>query len=225
MSTDDGFKPPPDDAFQPPPDDGFQPGIDWDEPSGDRSTDDGSDDDIAALREQVAELAAQVEKQTEALELQDQAIGRLLDQRGGEIRPAPWLYHEKPADGENVDLLPTWVAWWNLRYAPVNDRRHKIPLCWQEHGGLAAEIATLYWSWLHAFILAKATADAAQNWHDRWLPGFLSRMPMWAPSSCFEGRHQAPFDPDQATWNRSSGPSAYAGTVSGDNDHGPTGLN
>ena len=43
---------------------------------------------------------------------------------------------------ERVDMLPTWVAWFNLRYAPLEQTR-RIPYCWAEHGGLAAEIATL----------------------------------------------------------------------------------
>ena len=90
---------------------------------------------------------------------------------------------------KNVDMLPTWVAWWNIRYAPLEHTR-RIPYCWPEHGGLAAEIATLAYSWQRAFNDAKANSDAAQMWHDRWLPGFQQRMRTWIPADCFDGTHK-----------------------------------
>ena len=88
-------------------------------------------------------------------------------------------------------MLATWVAWWNLRYAPLEHTR-RIPYCWPEHGGLAAEIATLAFSWHRAFNDAKANHDAAQMWHDRWLPGFHQRMRQWIPTDCFDGTHKEP---------------------------------
>ena len=144
--------------------------------------------EVAELRSELADLRDLVAKQTRAIEAIDGVLGKLVDVRSGTLRPAPWCYHTPPpADG--VDVLPTWVAWWNLRYAP-HDRTKQIPYCWPEHGGLAAEIATLAHAWRKAFDDAKANTDAAQMWHDRWLPGFLHRMRTWAPADCFDDNHK-----------------------------------
>jgi hypothetical protein len=144
--------------------------------------------EIAELRLEVETLSDLVNRQNRAIEAIDGVLGKLLDAREGELRPAPWCYHEPPTM-KNVDVLHTWVSWWNLRYAPQDHTRH-IPYCWQQHGGLAAEIATLASTWQKAFNDVKANADAAQAWHDRWLPGFLQRMRYWVPADCFDGTHK-----------------------------------
>ena len=145
-------------------------------------------DEIADLRREVAELRDQLGQQARAIEALDGVLGKLVDVRDGTLVPAPWCYHEPPPL-KGVDVLPTWVAWWNLRYAP-QEHGKLIPYCWQEHGGLAAEIATLATCWQRAFHDAKANSDAAQMWHDRWLPGFLQRMRTWVPADCFDGTHK-----------------------------------
>jgi hypothetical protein len=144
--------------------------------------------EVDLLRRELADLRDLVTKQTRAIEAVDGVLGKLADLRTGTLRPAPWCYHDPPpVDG--VDVLPTWVAWWNLRYAP-HDRTKRIPYCWPEHGGLAAEIATLAHTWRKAFDDTKANTDAAQMWHDRWLPGFQQRMRTWAPADCFDDNHK-----------------------------------
>lgn len=146
-------------------------------------------DEVADLRREVAELQDLVRAQSRAIEAIDGALGKILDVREGTLTPAPWCYHQPPPM-VNVDVLPTWVAWYNLRYAALEPSK-QIPYCWEEHGGLAAEIATLAHTWRKAFNDVKANTDAAQMWHDRWLPGFLSRMRWWAPADCFDGEHRA----------------------------------
>lgn len=143
--------------------------------------------ELVDLRREVAELRDLVRAQGRALEAIDAALSKLFDTREGKLQPAPWCYHQPPPM-KNVDVLPTWVAWFNLRYAPLEHSK-KIPYCWEEHGGLAAEIATLAVNWQKAFDDVKANSDAAQMWHDRWLPGFLQRMRWWAPAACFDGDH------------------------------------
>ena len=145
-------------------------------------------DDHDELRRELRTLRDTVAQQNRAIEAIDGVLGRLVDLREGELRPAPWCYH-RPPPMKNVDVLPTWVAWFNLRYAP-QEHTKRIPDCWEEHGGLAAEIASLAISWQRAFDDKKATSDAAQMWHDRWLPGFLQRMRWWAPADCFDGEHR-----------------------------------
>lgn len=143
--------------------------------------------EVVDLRREVAELRDLVRAQGRALEAIDAALGKLFDTREGKRRTAPWCYHQPPPMID-VDVLPTWVAWFNLRYAPLEQSK-RIPYCWEDHGGLAAEIATLAVNWQRAFDDVKANSDAAQMWHDRWLPGFLQRMRWWAPAGCFDGDH------------------------------------
>lgn len=150
-----------------------------------------SDDlgELADVRRQLVSLRDLVHSQSRAIEAIDEVMGKLVDVREAKVRPAPWCFHEPPPV-EDVDILLTWVAWFNLRYAAL-DHTKQIPYCWHEHGGLAAEVATLAFSWRKAFDDVKANHDAAQMWHDRWLPGFLSHMRWWAPAECFDGTHKA----------------------------------
>ena len=148
----------------------------------------GGSDGVADLRRQLASLRELVTSQARAIEAIDQVMSKMVDLRDSKPRPAPWTYHEPPPV-EGVDILPTWVGWFNLHYAPL-DHTKQIPWCWAEHGGLAAEIATLAFAWRTAFDDVKANHDAAQMWHDRWLPGFLSRMRWWTPADCFDGTHK-----------------------------------
>lgn len=144
--------------------------------------------DLGGLRRELDTLRELVQSQSRAIEAIDEVLSQLIDVRDGQLLPAPWCYHEPPP-AEDVDVLPTWVAWFNLRYVPL-DPTKQIPYCWPEHGGLAAEIATLAFAWSKAFDDVKANHDAAQMWHDRWLPGFLQRMRFWAPRECFDGAHR-----------------------------------
>jgi hypothetical protein len=164
--------------------------------------------ELAALRREVATLRDLVNTQNRAIEAIDGVLGKLIDAREGTLQPGPWCYHEPPPT-KNVDVLPTWVAWWNLRYAP-QEHTKRIPYCWEQHGGLAAEIATLAYGWQKAFNDVKANSDAAQMWHDRWLPGFLQRMRYWAPADCFDGTHKEE--------RRTTGPST---TASSEDDVSP----
>lgn len=148
----------------------------------------GGPDEVGDLRREVANLRDLTGAQGRAIEAIDAALAKLLDIREGQLRPAPWCYHAPPPLMD-VDVLPTWVAWFNLRYAPQEQAR-QIPYCWEQHGGLAAEVATVAYTWQKAFDDVKANSDAAQMWHDRWLPGFLQRMRSWAPADCFDGTHR-----------------------------------
>ncbi|QDP95345.1 hypothetical protein FOE78_04950 [Microlunatus elymi] len=169
-------------------DDPFDP---FDE-SGDYGVRSPDPSEVSRLQIEVRSLRDTVNQQNRAIEAIDGVLGRLVDVREGELRTAPWCYHQPPPM-KDVDVLPTWVAWFNLRYAP-QEQTKRIPYCWEQHGGLAAEIATLAFAWRRAFNDAKSNSDAAQMWHDRWLPGFLQRMRQWAPADCFDGSHRAPRD-------------------------------
>ena len=177
---------------QPPEDDPLDPTVDFfarpADPAGIGGT--GGDSEVARLRREIADLRDLIGRQGRALEAVDTVLTKLIDPRDHTPRPAPWCWHDPPPTAD-VDVLATWVAWWNLRYAPLEHMR-RIPYCWPEHGGLAAEIATLAFSWHRAFNDAKANHDSAQMWHDRWLPGFHQRMRQWIPTDCFDGTHKEP---------------------------------
>lgn len=106
------------------------------------------------------------------------------DGRGAKDKPAAWLHTDPPPT-----TLPDWVEWFNEMYEPTQ-RVNRIPACWREHPGLLAELSTLWWSWRVAFIGRQASATDAQNWHDRWLPGFQARMKRWTGSDCLAGHHK-----------------------------------
>ena len=164
----------------------------------------GELDEVGDLRREVATLQDLVRAQGRAIEAVDAALTTIVDLRGGTLVPSPWCYHQPPPMVD-VDVLPTWVAWFNLRYAPLEHSK-QIPYCWEQHGGLAAEIATLAATWQKAFHDAKANSDAAQMWHDRWLPGFLSCLRWWTPAGCFDGDHRG--DPRRPGIERTQNPEA-----------------
>ena len=166
------------DFFEPPPDPDDNPAP-------------GTLGDAPAPAEEIAELRAILDQQQTVLVAIDEALAKIIDARTGKIARAPWCYHDPPQPGEGEDELTVWVSWWNASYAPLQTK-NQIPPCWGLHGGLAAEIATLYHTWRRAFHDAKATAEAAQTWHDRWLPGFLHRMELWCSDECRRGQHREP---------------------------------
>lgn len=127
-----------------------------------------------------------VEKATEKLMRLVLAHDEILSEDDGSRvdKPAAWLHTDPPGES-----LPEWVAWFNEMYAPTQSL-NAIPKCWSQHPGLLAELSTLWWTWRLAFIGRKASAEAAQNWHDRWLPGFQSRMTRWASKDCLSGHHK-----------------------------------
>lgn len=122
------------------------------------------------------------------VDLLEQSVDQILDHLATETEatqgPAPWL-HAEPAPDINTDLT-VWVTWWKTNYEPAQ-AADRIPECWLQHPGLVAELMTLWHVWQAAFLDPKANPEAAQNWHDRWLPGFLGRIPHWVPNNCMSG--------------------------------------
>lgn len=124
-------------------------------------------------------------------------------------KPAAWLHTDPPGES-----LPQWVAWFNQMYEPTQNV-HEIPQCWSAHPGLLAELSTLWWTWRIAFIGRKASAEAAQNWHDRWLPGFQSRMDRWARKDCLLGNHKVASSPRAAATSSEEGRSGKRTAAAG----------
>jgi uncharacterized small protein (DUF1192 family) len=162
-------------------------------------------DRMALLTEQVAELKAQVA-----------AIGK--EKKAAKAKPAEWAWFPVPALSSHPPAtLALWVEFYNATYVTTmssnstdNDHNRPIPECWLQHPGLAAEIATLAASWRVAFVGPDADATSAQNWHDRWRPGFTDRLHGWAPCSSdrhFTSREASPPREHRFTDDESASPS------------------
>lgn len=144
----------------------------------------------------VMALTATVEGLTEHILILDATVAELLQEKmAAKAAPAEWAWFAVPEHTEYPPAtLVLWVAFYNATYVTTtnanstnNDHNRPIPGCWLQHPGLAAEIATLAASWRAAFVGPDADPASAQNWHDRWRPGFTDRLNGWA--SCSPDRH------------------------------------
>lgn len=114
--------------------------------------------------------------------------------------PAPWVWFSPPAATEDDpdtandprETVANFIAWYNLTYTgPPGGRSTRIPDCWHQHPGLAAELATLAYTWRAANIGPDATARDAQYWHHQWRPGLLDRLTRdWIHPDCLDGQHR-----------------------------------
>lgn len=70
--------------------------------------------------------------------------------------------------------------------------RHRVPPCWPEHPAACNELWTLFVMWFAAYADENAKPRDIADWHDRLLPGVLSRLP-----EVFRCSHQTfPGQPD-----------------------------
>lgn len=66
-----------------------------------------------------------------------------------------------------------------------NIGRNRVPPCWPEHPAACNELWTLFVTWWAAYADDDAKPRDVADWHDRLLPGVLSRLP-----AIFKCRHQ-----------------------------------
>ena len=153
-----------------------------------RPANDPQQDEIAELRREMATLRELVRTQGRAIEAIDAVLSKLVDTREAACGRRPGATTSRHPMS-NVDVLPTWVAWFNLRYAP-HEATKRIPYCWEQHGGLAAEIATLAYAWQKAFDDVKANTRRRPDVARPLAPRLPQRMRWWAPTDCFDGTHK-----------------------------------
>lgn len=143
--------------------------------------------DMEGLTEHVDELADTVEALSKKATADEDA-------------PAQWALFAVPERHEHPQAtLQLWVEFYNATYVSTTqsvgeDHNRAIPGCWLQHPGLAAEVATLAATWRAAFVGPTADPANAQNFHDRWRPGFAARLRTWAP--CSTDRHT--FNPNSS---------------------------
>ena len=106
--------------------------------------------------------------------------------REGAPPSVPWRLNPVP---DPLDLV-SWIDYFNYEYHPASAGMGHgvIPPCWEDHPGLVAEIGTLYRTWRAAFYDEPTEPEGAQNWHDRWLPGFMARRSQWIDRKCNDGQ-------------------------------------
>ncbi len=100
---------------------------------------------------------------------------------------------DRPA---HLAWLVEWVDWLNDVYAAYPGQR--IPPCWRQHPGLAAELLTLNHTWRTAFLDARSP-EAAQTWHDYQLPALQGRFTHYLHSDCPAGQHTDPAESGAAS--------------------------
>ena len=142
----------------------------------------------------VVALVGRVETVEDRLGDLDARLDKLgKEKKAATAEPAEWVWFPVPALSSHPPATAAlWVEFYNATYVTTtsstgDDRNRAIPGCWLQHAGLAAEIATLAAAWRSAFLGPTADPIAAQNWHDRWRPGFADRLRGWAP--CTSDRH------------------------------------
>ena len=101
----------------------------------------------------------------------------------------PWCWRDigREASIELTAQLSEWVAWVRSRYPLAR----KIPDCWAKHPETVEELTALWLAWQAAYQDNNAPFTAAADWHDRWLPGFLSRIEHGALAIACATIHQA----------------------------------
>lgn len=149
----------------------------------------------ASTEARVAQLESDLAQATQLLAaLAQQVSGDTGDVPAGSYgQPAsqrwPWFVLR---DTEDDAPLSAWVSWLGSHYIDPDTGKSIVYDCWHHHDAVVAELATLWQAWRAAFLDTKASPDAAQNWHDRWLPGFMQRREVWFHKDCRNGRHHDP---------------------------------
>lgn len=123
-------------------------------------------------------------------------------------KPAAWVWFSPPAAAEDDPdgdedprfTLTNWVAWYNITFVGVDGGRARpIPACWEQHPGLATEVAALAYTWRAANIGPGANERDNQQWLQQWRPGFADRLVRdYVLPDCLDSHH------------RDSGPAARA---------------
>ena len=145
----------------------------------------------------VAKLEAELAQATGLLALlakqvtgsEDAPEPRTAGGAGAGAGPARWPWFVL-GDIEDDASFPVWVAWLGSHYVMPETGQSIVYDCWAKHDAVVAELATLWQVWRAAFVDPKASPDAAQNWHDRWLPGFMQRRDTWFHKDCRNGTHR-----------------------------------
>jgi hypothetical protein len=163
------------------------------------------DQQIAALIDIIGNLA----KQLTLVEGRVNRLTKTVNERDGKpttdnqddpAKPAAWVWFTPPAGAEDQPdseqdprvTVDKFVAWYNLTFVGIEGSRSTpIPHCWQQHPGLAMEVAALADNWRAANVGPTANIRDAQYWLHQWRPGFAERLTRdWTHADCLDGDHR-----------------------------------
>ena len=134
---------------------------------------------VGSVEERIQTLEQYAAQFVDGFDAVANELARMSGQDPDVLKRVPWRLNAVP-EPMNLDA---WVGYFNVVYRHYNEPK-PIPSCWLHHPGFVAEIGTMYQTWRATFFLKGATADGAQNWHDRWLPGFTARTRQWLGREC-----------------------------------------
>lgn len=137
-------------------------------------------DDVASVPRKLRDLARVVQ------DLADQVKATRTPTGSGEDAGCrSWLAAPVAPDLDRslLDELVEWVAAVFLRYA---DARKVLPECWLWHPDVVEELLWLMTAWQSAYAGETATVFQAADWHDRYRPGVVRRIPQLARNCSIE---------------------------------------
>lgn len=144
-----------------------------------------TDDELrAALTAEVARLAELLDD-TRALVVGLAADVAALVRDGDDVPIGPcWVNLNAQEAAREWEALRQWVAGVLVPRHPhvtTGGGNRQLPSCWYRHPGLVEELSALRIAWCHAYLDGAALPTAAMEWHDKWLPGVVGRIPQHAP--------------------------------------------
>ncbi|MQA63399.1 MAG: hypothetical protein GEU86_18355 [Actinophytocola sp.] len=157
-------------------------------------------DDLASMPRKLRELARVVQSLADEVKASRPPIGT-----GQDAGCRSWLAAPVGPDAVRrvLDELVEWVTTVFLRYA---DARKGLPECWLWHPDIVEELLWLMQAWQTAYAAETASAFQAADWHDRYRPGVVRRLPQLARNCSLEQHAQSAGDEqplmDEATRER-----------------------
>ncbi|WP_432830032.1 hypothetical protein [Dactylosporangium sp. CA-092794] len=116
---------------------------------------------------------------------------RLTDQAPHRTAAAPPRPSWFEADAERAVALLTdltdWVARILVRHVAA---REALPECWMLHGEVVEELLWLKDAWAEAYHGPQSTPSLVADWHDRRLPGLMSRIKRYPGQNCGFAEHR-----------------------------------
>ena len=154
-----------------------------------------------AQREAWAEMEAGIREELKKLR---QKLDQVIAKQEGADLPAPyWLGLSREENAVRLAEVRAWVE--RVAFIQYPTYFAKMPPCWANHADLVLEISNMMTEWIRVYGDPDNRPFQDALWfHERWLPGFLSRCEKWfrcEVSGCRLAR--------TSPWERSPPPPRY----------------
>lgn len=125
-------------------------------------------------------------------------LARRIDDRDPRTPPWAWANLSREESRCAQTAVEGFISDYNRTHVvAVED---VIPGCWREHPALAHELLVQFWSWWNTHLNPKATVNAANDYYERTLPSFQTRLhkTLLGPAAvnCRKGAHGTTADPE-----------------------------